>query len=351
MFNFDYLTFPGNGVHTVKTAREKKISLIKKLYNTQDLNQAEGLWRNSYDSFEKSDICILGVPSDAGAGIVRGSNWGPLVLREKIESNYFDLGDIKVIPHLIDDRYLSKEAISDLQKKNYKGSKLPVSPLSILKDVTSNFFKKYNSKKLLCLGGDHSISRPICESFLQEHKNVGILHFDAHTDLLEERLGISTCFATWAFHIANLLDNKKKFIQIGIRSSGYDKTHWESTIGLTQYWTKEVKDQGPEKIARKCIEQYKSLGVKKLYLSFDIDAIDMEYASATGTPEKDGLMPFECLIILNLIGKEIPIIAADLVEVAPFVFYPEMKGKVIEPETTLDSAMSIINFLFDHWRS
>ncbi len=351
MFNFEYLTFPGNGVHTVKTAREKKVSLIEKLYNTSDLSKATDHWRKSYDQFDNADICILGVPSDAGAGIVRGSNWGPLVLRERIESEYFDLGDVKVIPHLIDDRYLSKQALIDLQKKNYNGLDLPVSALSILKDVTSTFFKKNKSKKLLCLGGDHSISRPICESFLSEHEDVGILHFDAHTDLMEERLGISTCFATWAFHIANLLDHKKKFIQIGIRSSAYDKTHWESKIGLTQYWTEEVKTLGPDEIAKKCIEQYKSLGVKKLYLSFDIDAIDMQYASATGTPEKDGLMPFECLVILNLISKEIPIIAADLVEVAPFVFYPEMKGKVIEPETTLDSALSIINFLFDHWRS
>jgi len=351
MFEFDYLTFPGNGVHTVKTAREKKISLIKKLYNTESLDEAQNLWKESYQSFDQADICILGVPSDSGAGIVRGSNWGPLVLREKIEQRYFDLGDVKVIPHLIDDRYLSEDALVDLQRKNYNGKTLPVSALSILKDVSSTFFKNSKTKKLLSLGGDHSISRPLCESFLEHHKDVGILHFDAHTDLMEERLGISTCFATWAFHIAKLLDNQKKFIQIGIRSSGADKKHWESKIGLTQYWTKDVKTLGPEEIASKCIEQYKSLGVKKLYLSFDIDAIDMEYASATGTPEKDGLMPFECLVILNLISQEIPIIAADLVEVAPFVFYPEMKGKVVEPETTLDSALSIINFLFDHWRA
>ncbi len=343
----EYLTYPGNGVYTVKTAEEKKLKVLKKLYNTDDFENAEKAWKESFNRFEESSVCILGAPSDVGAGIVRGSNWGPLAIREKIQNKYFDLGDIKVIPHLIHDDYLSEKSMHHFQKVNYDGKNHPVSALSILEKVSSDFFKNHQDKFLLTLGGDHSISRPLSESFLDNFSDIGVLHFDAHTDLMDERLGVEHCFATWAYHCAKKLDNPKKMIQVGIRSSGKEKAYWEDLVGLTQFWSEDVKKLGPHEISSRIVKQYKSLGVKKLYLSFDIDAFDKSIASATGTPEENGLLIEETLEILRLVTKEIPIKAADLVEVAPFISYDENQTDSISK--TLKSAMSIVNFLFNHW--
>ncbi len=341
-----YLTFPGNGVHTVKTAEDKKKAVIKKLYGVKTFEEAHTAWLSSFDHID-SNIFLLGVPSDVGAGIVRGSNWGPLALREKIEDQYFDLGDIKVIPHLIHDKYLNDSTIKKIQD-HLKRPDLPVCPLSILEKVSGDFFSK-SKDHLLILGGDHSISRPILESYLDKNSDVGILHFDAHTDLMESRLGVDQCFATWAYHICKKLDNPQKMIQVGIRSSGKDKGYWENLMGLTQYWTKDVENVGVNELAKKIVEQYQKTGCKKLYMSFDIDVFDVSFASATGTPEANGLSPKIVLDLLNEITKYIPIHTADLVEVAPFISYPEYKD-LNEPTNTINSAMSIIDFLFSHWR-
>jgi agmatinase len=40
---------------------------------------------------------------------------------------------------------------------------------------------------------------------------------------MDERLGIDICFASWAYHMIDLLEKPSDLIQFGIRSSGQDK--------------------------------------------------------------------------------------------------------------------------------
>lgn len=80
-----------------------------------------------------------------------------------------------------------------------------------------------------------------------------------------------------------------------------------------------MNKNGIEKTANKLIKDYKKLGIEELYISFDIDALDIKYASATGTPEKEGLLPSDCAAIIRLVSEEFKITGADLMEVAPFV--------------------------------
>jgi agmatinase len=61
------------------------------------------------------------------------------------------------------------------------------------------------------------------------------------------------------------------------------------------------------------------LGVEEIYISFDIDALDMQYAAATGTPEKSGLLPTDCAAIIMGLASQFQITGADLMEVAPYV--------------------------------
>lgn len=58
--------------------------------------------------------------------------------------------------------------------------------------------------------------------------------------------------------------------------------------------------------------------IDELYVSFDIDAIDKIFASSTGTPEPDGLLPEEAMQILQAIAAKYPITGGDMMEIAPF---------------------------------
>jgi len=352
-----YLTFPGNGVHTVHTAKDRKQELVQAYYGISHLKEADSLWKKKVlADFPKSKTLLLGAPSDAGAGIVRGSNWGPLFLRNKMLqenlSSFLDLGDIRVVPHLLHDKYLNLETINDVQKALKLSELQPVSPLSMLEEFSKNIFSQHHQKHLLTLGGDHSISWPLTKSWIEsfsDSSQIGVLHFDAHTDLLDQRLGIDYCFGSWSYHCAKKLADPANLVQVGIRSSGYPKEHWEKSIGVKQFWSKEVLKEGASNIAQRIIKHFQAQGIKTLYLSFDIDCFDSSYANATGTPEKGGLAPFHALEILSQITQHFKIHSADLVEVAPFISYASDSGQSPEPNTTIESAFSIINFLFEYW--
>ncbi len=349
---------PGNGVFTIHTAKEKRESLHKKVFGTSE--DVENLWKKSLEELPKSDqAVVLGICSDTGGGILRGANWGPLFLREALLENetnkeshpFFDLGDVRVIPHLLHDKYLNEQTIKNCRKALYKTTEttLPVGPLSIAEDVTSSFYKIFPNKGLFGIGGDHSTSYPLVKSYLKakkaQGKRVALIHFDAHTDLLVERLGIDLCFGSWVTHILDDLHKPSDAIQIGIRSSGKPKEHWEKTFGVQQYWSNEVIDQGPGPIAKKILSYLKEEKIEELYVSFDIDALDSNYASATGTPEPNGLSPHDPMVILQDLSKEFPISGADMMEIAPFLQTNENLPQ--GPETTLMVGASLSSFLIN----
>ncbi len=343
------LTLPGNGVHTVHTAKERKDRLREAIFGTKDLNKAQKIWEKNLDSLSPEKPMVIGIPSDNGGGIQRGANWGPLAIRGEIlqeKESFMDIGDVRVIPHLLHDKYLNEKTIRDCRKALYgKSIKLPVSPLSIAEEAMKEIYKKAPLARVLGLGGDHSTSYPLVKEWLLSRKDLkkaGILHFDAHTDLLEKRLGIDICFGTWTFQILQFLKSRNHLLQIGIRSSGKTKSYWKKEVGIEQIWADEVNKNGVEKTLRKITSHYKKLGVEELYISFDIDALDQKYAAATGTPENDGLLPPDCGAIIRLLSKEFRITGADLMEVAPFVLLEGVEERDQKSSITVAGDMARI---------
>lgn len=344
---------PGNGVYTVHTGQDKKINLLKKLYGSRNQAVIEKKWQ---ESLLKNDFSLkpllLAIPSDSGAGIIKGSNWGPLFIRESLDQKnmkkYFDLGDILCIPQLLMDDYLNETTIANCQKAVYgKKNKLPVSCLSIADTLLGELYKHNPKARVIGLGGDHSVSYPFVKNWIKNQKdqNFAVIHFDAHTDLLPSRLGIPICFGSWAYHILKLLPTPKNLIQIGIRSSGKNKKHWESTLGIKQIWAKEVKQKGIEKLYKEISLSLKKLNVKNIYISFDIDALDSLFASATGTPEKEGLALHEAISLIRDLCQEFNLTGCDLVEVAPYISHGNTFTH--EPWQTLQSSKLILESFLD----
>ncbi len=352
-----YLAPPGEGIFTVHTAAEKRAHLQTKLYGEAAVKEkrVRAIWEESFEKTLPVSKCVIfGIPSDCGGGIQRGANWGPLYLREtllqsKDDLRAYDIGDVRVIPHLLHDKYLNDETINKCRKSLYQNEsvKLPVSPLSIAYDFASGFHEQFPTKSIFMIGGDHSVSYPMVRAYLEAKKKqnikVALIHFDAHTDLLEERLGIDICFGTWTSQIMQYLESAKHLIQIGIRSSAKDRMHWEQKFGHTQIWAQEVFDHGASVIADDIVAKLKALDVEEIYISFDIDSLDQTYAGATGTPEPGGLSPHEPMVIMQTLFEHFKISGADMVEIAPLVKSSHIKQ--IEPETTLMVAAALSTFL------
>jgi agmatinase len=344
---------PGNGIYTVHTGAKRKKNLHQMLYQSSDPTDVHKSWSNSFENAFKNfdDFFLLGIPSDCGGGILRGANWGPLFIREFLleqhpHLKYNDLGDIRTIPHLLHDKYLNQETIEKCRQALYQDKDSPhsVSPLSMTEELLNHLYKTYPDIKILGLGGDHSVSYPLVKEYIhakkQQNIRCAIIHFDAHTDLLNDRLGIDLCFGTWAAQILNHLESPKQLIQIGLRSSNKTKEYWESTLGTQQFWANEIKQEGPLKISQNIISSLKEQNIEEIYISFDIDALDEKYAMATGTSESHGPGPAECAQIIQSLKSEFKISGCDLVEVAPHLG----KGGHLnpEPDSTLLCACGLI---------
>ena len=63
------------------------------------------------------------------------------------------------------------------------------------------------------------------------------------------------------------------------------------TLGIKQYWANEINNKTIPQISKEVITHLEKFNIDEVYVSVDIDAMDEKYASATGTPEKDGLSP------------------------------------------------------------
>jgi agmatinase len=168
------------------------------------------------------------------------------------------------------------------------------------------------------LGGDHSTAYPAVAALSRVRENFGIVQPDAHTDLLEERMGIRLCFATWSFHANRLLGGRGRLVQVGIRQTRFPRSHWESTQDVRQFWADEcVAD--PAGAIRAIVDHVKSTGVRGVYFSNDIDGTDESFVDATGTPETGGVTPTFIEDLLDALAREVGVIGGDVMELAPLL--------------------------------
>lgn len=356
-----YLCTPGNGVFTVQTAKEKKEVLHRQLYNAIG-DEATEAWQKKlqeYCYYKVDKPYMFGICHDTGGGILRGANWGPLFVRQALyermsqNAKLYDIGDVRVIPHLLMDKYLNEATVRSCRSALYGDEhlELAVSPLSVAHEVVKSVYQLNEGARFFAIGGDHSISYPLTKAFIDHQKargkKVGIIHFDAHTDLLQQRLGIDICFGSWTYHILNDLERPYHVVQIGIRSSGKPKEHWQEKYGVRQYWNYDVKNRGMEAVASETIEHFKQEGIDEIYLTFDIDAVGAEYVSATGTPEPDGITPEEAVQAIEMFAKHLNITSGDVAEVAPFVSAKHSGADADEPDSTLKVAGDVSKAIVD----
>lgn len=324
---------PGQGIFTVNQ-------------NHNPQNNSEK-WEADLGQIENSRSAIIALPSDSGGGICRGAAWGPQAIRERLYESLtpeLDLGDILVNPHLLMDDYLNKQTIKTCQQAMFDGEPYPVSPLSLAEFVMNEIYQINPNIKIMALGGDHSCSFPFVKSTLRHYqqmgKRIGLVHFDAHTDLLDERMGIDICFGSWTSHALKYLTEPGDCIQIGIRASGKSKEYWEGKFGLKQFYMADVNEAA-------ILEYLASRNLDGVYITFDIDAIDANHVSATGTPEKGGLHPEQCYALIDKIKAQYPLVGADLMEVAPFIAREILEH---EPASTLEIGSKIAKKLVEGFR-
>lgn len=325
----------GGGIHTVSTGKAAQERLQLALYRARDAAHVLAQFRENLARIPEARGVVLGVPSDVGAGFVRGANFGPQVIRATLleqapdwpartaAAGIVDIGDVFVVPQLLHDDMLSEAQLQATRLALYpdvdpaERDRLPVSPLSIAERVMDLVLAQNPRIAPFVIGGDHSTAWPIVAALARARRDRwAILQPDAHTDLLETRLGVKYCFATWSYHANELFGRDGRLVQVGTRASGRDRAHWESTLGVRQFWAAECRAH-PARTLDAIVDHLRSVKAEAVYLSNDIDGTDEEHADATGTPEPWGLDPEWLVKLIRRVGDEIGMLGGDIMEVAP----------------------------------
>ena len=175
-----------------------------------------------------------------------------------------------------------------------------------------------NNVRFTMVGGDHSVTIPVergIDDALDEE--FGIIHIDAHMDLCDALEGDYLSHGNTerrALELKNIKSLENLFF-IGIRSIEPDEFEFHKENKIQVKTAYDCYHEGIEAVADCCIERMKKF--KKIYITFDIDALDPGFAAGTGTPQFGGLTPRMALTLLEKLFTNLPIIGFDVVEIAP----------------------------------
>jgi agmatinase len=159
-------------------------------------------------------------------------------------------------------------------------------------------------------GGEHSLTAGAIRPFAKAHKDLVILHFDAHADL---RDGYDGEHYSHAAALRRCLDHTHvSLVSLGIRNISASEIPFleSNSKRIHMFWAKD-------KARWTLSDILKPLKNKPVYLTFDIDAFDASMIPATGTPEPGGLFWQETIDIITAASEVCTIVGADIVELAP----------------------------------
>ncbi len=248
----------------------------------------------TYDDFEDSEVVIIGAPFDGTVTFRPGTRFAPQVMR--IES----VGLETYSPY--QDRDLLDHKIHDMGDLN-----LPFGMVEKSLDMIEENIDKIvqSGKKPFMIGGEHLVTLPAFKAVHKKYPDICVIHFDAHTDLREDFLGMPLSHATVIRKIWDEIGDDRIF-QFGIRSGGREEFYWADS-GHTFLNKHDFTglDMAIEKI-----------GNRPVYFTLDLDVLDPSVMCGTGTTEGGGVT-FKELMNAILSMKGLNVVATDIVELAP----------------------------------
>jgi agmatinase len=241
------------------------------------------------NNYPKTKTVIQGIPFDRTSSFIPGSRFAPSQIRTA---------------------FTNVESYSPYQKQDLTAYKIydagdiffPVAntrpSFNQIRAKTNHHLAK--GKKVLSIGGEHTITIPLVEIHKEYHPKLRVVQFDAHADLRNEFLGEKICHATTMRRVSEIV-GKENIFQLGVRSMAREETKYKMyQFGSGQH-IKKVKQR---------------LGKAPVYVTLDIDVLDTSVMPAVATPEPGGWSFAELISALTeMCGCNI--VGADLVEYNP----------------------------------
>jgi agmatinase len=257
------------------------------------------------------DVAVVGAPWDDSTTFRPGARFGPRALRALAYgpgTYHLDLG-IEIFENLEVVDYGDAMCPHGMTEKSHANIRQRVGEIA-----NRGIFP-------VILGGDHSITWPAATAVAEARGwgRIGIVHFDAHADTADILDGNLASHGT---PMRRLIESGavpgRNFVQIGLR--GYwppaDVFEWMKEQGMRWHFMQEIWERSLPRVMQDAVAEALE-DTDGIYLSLDIDVLDPGFAPGTGTPEPGGLNPADLLRAVRKLALETPLVAMDVVEVAP----------------------------------
>jgi agmatinase len=266
-------------------------------------------------TYQDADVIVVGAPFDGGTSYRSGARFGPQAIRQTCylphdgsrpslamrvdglrDLRVYDMGDVEMFSG---DAETSVRALEATVQRVAEAGAVP-----------------------LVLGGDHTVTWPDATGVargLDRWGRIALIHFDAHADTGD------VAFGSLIGHgqpMRRLIESGAvrgdRFLQIGLR--GYwpepPTLDWMAEQRMRSFEMTEIVAKGLDA----CLTEGFAIAMQDcdgVFLSVDVDVCDPGHAPGTGTPEPGGLSARQLLDAVRRICYELPIVGADVVEVAP----------------------------------
>ncbi len=274
-------------------------------------------------------VTLIGVPLDLGAGR-RGVDMGPSAFRvAEIERKIGELGYEVADAGDLDVHIQETRSAGDPRLKYLKEIK---ETCEALRDKVGETLAA--GRMPVVMGGDHSVAMGTIAGlsrFYRERKEkVGLIWFDAHADSNTAEtspsgnihgMPLAVALGLGAPGLVNLagacpMVDGSRAAAVGLRDvDGAERPNVRAS-GLGAFTMRDIDERGMRTVMEEAIKRAGN-GTAGIHVSFDLDAMDPDYAPGVGTPSPGGLSFREAHLAMEMLADSGKVISAELVEANP----------------------------------
>ncbi|XEC94158.1 arginase [Paenibacillus tarimensis] len=273
---------------------------------------------------EQRQIAIIGVPMDLGADR-RGVDMGPSAIRcANVQGMLEELG---YIVHDRGDLVVRRPDEPPKGKLKYLNEIVRVNT-ELADKVTEEIAQR---RCPLVLGGDHSIAIGTVKGVLRQVQRLGVLWFDAHSDVNTARtsptgnihgMPLAVCLGRGHAELTRIggrrrVVNPADVVIVGARSIDPGEKLLLGELGIRVFTMHDIDRLGMKRVMEETLDRLSH--TDGVHLSLDLDGMDPSAAPGVGTPVTGGLTYRESHLAMEMLSQAGRLVSAEVVEVNPLL--------------------------------
>lgn len=259
-----------------------------------------------------ADVGIVGVPFDTSVMGRPGCRFGPTAIRNAMAlSSTYEVGlDVDLSEGVTITDFGNIDCVHTNVLETHRRIE------AVVTDIMSNGVTP------VVLGGDHGTSYPTIKSLINNTEgNIGVIMFDGHLDLRTDHHGeisSGTPFRRLMEEPTERPLDPKNLVEVGINGWLNAKVYGDFAReqGVTIIPARDVHRRGIDDVIAEALERAGD-GTDAIWISFDIDGVELAHAPGTCAPNPGGLTAYEALEAVWQIGRSPKCRGFDILEVSP----------------------------------